>query len=374
MSISTRNRVPEGVPTGGEYAPELKSEPDIAPIEDSTPDEGRPLCIDDLKYVNRAMAKYVKRYGTESNSNIDYTPEDVQQAAYEQLLAHIRDGKTVRSGEAYVRTIVANSFYQVFRKGVNHRARKLQLETVQREAQLEQVLGHSLTRAQRDRVFEETRMSFDPGHRPSAEALRAARVESHSSYNVEELLVAEGEIGRHLTGTAEDEVMGTMKTPSFGVNDLLDEIELGDADSEAKSQAARAAIQRRAANVLLVNWNAPAVVANSLPKDKRFRAKKALRDADGGLKGVLGRYNSGLSTPAEDAALFTPWAGREELTVDQQDAIVDMMSDHNGDYGWDLWDACASEADKRTHATERKREEEAAPVAEAEERSEFSWF
>lgn len=337
MSTFTTNRVQAGIPEGGQFAQSARSRPDVSDLivdTDDDGDAGQPLTSDHLSHVEKPVNYLWNRYGA-SSSNPDYTREEMMQNSYVKVMESIADGKRAKNPKAYVTKLVKNCFAEAFRNGSDYRTIKTRSEIDARSAAMSQNLGRSLRPSEVDRITEEVRASKDKHDRPSKDRLARSKMTVSATDDI--TLVAE--LNSANVDSAE-EAYFTSEAPEVAGSEAL----LSEAEERGMHNAY--GLRRKASTAILAHHGAPAVVPNSVKSHRRNAARKVLESQ--GIHEAMQDHNNGYSTDGTQA-LFTPWSGRNTLSVDQKDAIVDALSTGDGEYAWDLWTGSAAVSDTATN-------------------------
>jgi DNA-directed RNA polymerase specialized sigma24 family protein len=328
MSTGTKQaRVPVGVPTGGQFAADRKSESSTATLLPNAQKAGSPLTAEHLPLVDRAIARNMARYRLSRNDLVHgRTPEDIQQDAYIEVLDHINKRTRTRDPRGYIHTIVSNQFEQAFRGNMTRAARKANAIYSAREMAQTQRLGRSLSVTEKNQIEQDI---YDGWEGPKKN--RPPR-----NFRHQYLTSAVDSIDRQVGG-ADGEQSTLDPAARFGlIEDSAEDISLADDGDE------------RIDSLLDDRAEAPAVTEGVLPKTAREKHRRALEDHPGGLAQAIADYNDGHDSPATEA-IFAAWQDRD-LSTAEKDRIIQVFESSSGSYRDDLWKASVSKADSRMAA------------------------
>lgn len=356
MSTGTKqSRVPAGVPTGGQFAADRKTESSTATLLPDAPapapKQGTPLTAEHLPLVDRAIAKSMSRYRMSRNDLVHgRTPEDIQQDAYIEVLNHINKRTVTRDPRGYIHTIVANQFEQAFRGNMTRSARKANSIYAAREMVQVQKLGRELSVSEKQQLEQDIYDSWEgPVKNRPPRNFRHQYLTSATDSLDQSTTGADGTESTYdpaakygLTeASAEDDSLA--ESHDERIDDLLED------RAVAYEQEQRV----RAVDLLLDRAGAPPVPEGAMPKSAREKHRRALAAHPGGLGQAIRDYNNGEDSPATEA-IFAAWH-QQDLSAKDRDSIIQVFESSSGRFRDDLWTAAVAKADSRRLARKAAR-------------------
>jgi hypothetical protein len=95
---------------------------------------------------------------------------------------------------------------------------------------------------------------------------------------------------------------------------------------ESGTVAHKARVKAEVWRVVSIRTGAPNAIAQSVTSSEASSHRKRAKHADGGVAGMARRWMEGLSTPAEDVALFAPFG---DLDIRNQQLVAEVLDGHS---------------------------------------------
>lgn len=325
-NLSTRPRVPRGVPSGGEFTATRRFDAgtDI-------------LAPEDVLEAARASARYAARR-TAASSVDDLTSEILLSYCtqvrnqIEKERAGIDDQSSVRvNPRGTIHTIARRIAPRVGNAGVvvNSKVASAFFRYRQRVAQLEADQGSPATIDQQEEIAEKVRLGWPADSRPPAgfHRMGAHLMESQQSSD------PAGHLASDLIDT---DPTGRTATAPVNHNEFAD----GSLGAEALANLEHGspgwfAAAAAAWNVVSPSLGAPPVANQSVSEKVAARSRKAIAEVGGARAAVRQWRNEELDDTAEKA-LFAPFGGIDNLSFDDKDSVCNVIEAYRG-VGDSLW-------------------------------------
>ena len=367
--MSNQNRVPKGVPTGGQFAETRAGEaafgsllgptpgatptpPDTAPNTERVESSARessslhvptppdpsysPLTEDALVHVGPVTARVGSSYGMGNGSTINgRSLDDVGQEAAIEVLKAIKSRRYVKNSKAYVTNIVKSQFATIFQGRISDAARRGYTKYKSLIAVKEEQLRRGLTGAEKDRLAQHIYDTWpgDKRRRPPRDFV--AQWENSRDTSMNAMVGEDGdtEIADYLTPpVASSESDYFARTESQPFESVL-------ADVGGVPEGTDYASKSQLLDALCMKNGAPRIQPGTISRGT-MRKHVALMSQEG-VEAAIRDWEYGDDTPRTEA-LFAPWGA---TTVDEKDAIVDTLTEHP-EYATDLWRTAATKCDR----------------------------
>lgn len=330
--MATRTqRVPAGVPTGGQFA---ASTHDEATAVLTHPDyELTPELLDQVARSARFMQR---RFGVDADEVTSETVVEFIEAGH-RALAAAQEGKEVRLTNP--NGLIHRLARQCSSRICNGESRGEDIDgmkTWRREqSEREQRLGRLLTDSELDRLADEVRESFPPQRRPS---IGFHRRSAKNVPFVDEWIAEIADEDADMDATSADAPVDDEEfAPGSAAAQVVSLLEKGGRSNHALTKSL-------AWDVCAEQAGAPSAAPNSLSESKASKVRGIVRSSGGAVEAVA-RWADETIDPELEKALFAPF-GEAGSTFEGQEKIAEIIGGSRG-WGEDLWDAAVASATVR---------------------------
>lgn len=329
-SAATIARVPQGVPTGGQFSATTHAEPGVSLSGDSF---GSGEAI--LKQAVDSARYWQDRMGQKNKSNtVDM--DDIAQETVLVALQALKDGKQVDNYAGMIhraaRHITSRSTQTVFRAEDRVAYRMFEQksqEIINREQRLPTVAEE---KAIEKEIFDTW---HDPRHKPSRGFRIANTVERSLDAN---MFDSDGAtLGSTLVSVEQQESVPVDSYMDRAFN-ALDE----------KGVASKALARRLAWNAVAEAASVPLAREGSLSQRHATRYRGIMLNHDDQVMGACRDWDRGIDNEATKA-LFAPFGS--DLTPDEEEKVVDMLERLGGTKAQSMWESAVSFANNKHSET-----------------------
>jgi hypothetical protein len=304
MTNLTKQRIPSGTPTGGQFAPSRRADA-------GSLDLGGRQATAAFEQAQRSGSYFARRYGVDSDEN-------TQDTLVAYLVASQRRVETagpIANLNGYIHSTARTMAQKAMSGAERSEVRSAMMEFTQMSADQSQQLGRVLTQGESDALAEDIRSRQKARRRAPEGFHRPVRVVPLS-------LDDHGDAVQQDSSESDDDL------DAFGEGSL-GELAERLCDSGKKSEA-----RRIAWDALAEMSDAPMVTHGSMTEAQSAKARRLVGEV-GGPGAAAEEWNQGLSRPETRDALFAPFGDPDD---NGRDAVVEILTQHSA-FADSLWEA-----------------------------------
>lgn len=330
---ATFARVPEGIPTGGQFAATVHGEPEVSLKSLRLEDFGDPQAI--LRQAYDSTRYWQDRYNQREKSNVIDT-DDITQEALLAMMVNLDKGKDINNFKQNLSSVTANITVRSTETVFRAEDRLAYRQFVEKCNALSNRENRSLTTAE-ERALEKEVLDewHDPRHKPSKEFRIARTTERSLDANMYDSDGAT--LGSTLVSVPQQESVPVDSYMDRAFN-ALDE----------KGVASKALARRLAWNAVAEAASVPLAREGSLSQRHATRYRGIMLKHDDQVMGACRDWDRGIDNEATEA-LFAPFG--PDLTSDEEEKVVDMLERMGGTKAQSMWESAVSFANNKHSET-----------------------
>ena len=194
-----------------------------------------------------------------------------------------------------------------------------------------------MTPSEREAAADELRMSLPPKRRP-----RKDFYVEYSTLSIE----AETPSYEGAVSSLADRLIAAEPAPDEPENPAEDAAATALYQFEEAGSLGKVAVKRDAWRIIALNNGAPMVARASISVHAASKVRRYFSDQKTDVRTLAQRWLDGLSTEADEAALFAPWGSPKDLDMDARDKVAELLVDRP-QFAEKLWGEALKAASRR---------------------------